>query len=250
MVVTSSRKEAVRYKLGFDKYIKEKGYDKLYAMVAFSGEVEFSASDPNAEGLLGEKFTETSMNPGLKGCDMRKVFDSADYQVMIVANKFQTGFDEPKLCAMYVDKKLGGVECVQTLSRLNRTYPGKQESGTFVLDFFNDPDDILSSFQPYYQTAELADVSNPDLVFDLFEKLRAAEIFLWTEVEQFCVAFFQKNKSGTAIANICKPAVERWKYRYKAAIEAFKSADAQFKAVKKGKDKVAIANAEAELKSL
>ena len=93
---------------------------------------------------------------------------------MIVANKFQTGFDQPKLCAMYVDKKLGGVECVQTLSRLNRTYPGKAESGTFVLDFFNEPEDILGSFQPYYQTAELADVSDPDQIFDLFDKLRAA----------------------------------------------------------------------------
>ncbi len=78
---------------------------------------------------------------------------------------------------MYVDKKLGGVECVQTLSRLNRTYPGKAESGTFVLDFFNDPEDILAAFQPYYQTAELADVSNPDQIFDLFEKLKASKIF-------------------------------------------------------------------------
>lgn len=83
------------------------------------------------------------MNPGLKGRDMRTAFDTDDYQVMLVANKFQTGFDQPKLCAMYVDKKLGGVECVQTLSRLNRTYPGKAQSGTFVLDFYNEPDEIL-----------------------------------------------------------------------------------------------------------
>ena len=101
MVVTSSRKEAVRYKLSFDKYITEKGYDKVHAMVAFSGEVEFATSDPNAEGLLGEKFTEANMNSRLKGRDMRKAFDSDDYQVMIAANKFQTGFDQPKLCAMY-----------------------------------------------------------------------------------------------------------------------------------------------------
>ena len=105
MVVTSSRKEAVRYKLAFDKYIAEKGYTKIHAMVAFSAEVEFSDKDPNAATLLGEKFNETSMNPGLKGRDMRKAFDTPDYQVMIVANKFQTGFDQPKLCAMYVDKK-------------------------------------------------------------------------------------------------------------------------------------------------
>jgi len=161
MVVTSSRKEAVRYKLGFDKYIVAQGYQNIHAMVAFSGEVEFSNKDPNSEGMIGEKYTEYNMNPNLKGRDMRKAFDSDDYQVMIVANKFQTGFDQPKLCAMYVDKKLGGVECVQTLSRLNRTYPGKAEMGTFVLDFFNEPEDILNAFQPYYQTAELADVSDP-----------------------------------------------------------------------------------------
>ena len=118
MVVTSSRKEAVRYKLAFDKYISAQGYDKLHSMVAFSGEVEFTDKDPNSEGIIGKKFTETNMNPDLKGRDLRKAFDSEDYQVMIVANKFQTGFDQPKLCAMYVDKKLGGVECVQTLSRL------------------------------------------------------------------------------------------------------------------------------------
>ncbi|MCD6584682.1 MAG: type I restriction endonuclease subunit R [Desulfobacteraceae bacterium] len=248
MVVTSSRKEAVRYKLGIDKYIAEKGYKKIHAMVAFSGEVEFSEKDPNSSGLLGEKFTETNMNPGLKGRDMRKAFDAKDYQVMIVANKFQTGFDQPKLCAMYVDKKLGGVECVQTLSRLNRTYPGKADSGTFVLDFFNDPKDILESFQPYYQTAELADVSDPDLIFDLFDKLRAAGIFLWQEVEQFCTAYLQKSKSNAAIANICKPAVERWKVRYKSAITAYKEARAILDRTKKTKDPVLIANAENSFK--
>jgi type I restriction enzyme R subunit len=249
MVVTSGRKEAVRYKLGFDKYISEKGYKKIHAMVAFSGEVEFSENDPNVGGLLGDKFTETNMNPGLKGRDLRKAFDSDDYQVMIVANKFQTGFDQPKLCAMYVDKKLGGVECVQTLSRLNRTYPGKADSGTFVLDFFNEPQDILESFQPYYQPAELADVSDPNLIFDLYTKLRAADIFQWHEVEQFCVAFFQKSKSNAAIANICKPAVERWKKRYKSAVEAYKLAKEMFERTKKTADPVLIANAENSFKA-
>lgn len=246
MVVTSSRKEVVRYKKEFDKYMtrKGKGYESIRAMVAFSGEVEFGAKDPNATDLLGEKFTERNMNPDLKGRDMRKAFDSTDYQVMLVANKFQTGFDQPKLCAMYVDKKLGGVECVQTLSRLNRTYPGKEESGTFVLDFFNDPQDILESFQPYYQTAELADVSDPDLVFDLFDKLRAADIFTWQEVEQFAVAFFAKNKSSAAISNICKPAVDRWQGRYKLAIDAYKTAKQMFERTKNTGDPVLTANAE------
>lgn len=248
MVVTGSRKEAVRYKQAFDKYITEQGYQKIHAMVAFSGEVEFNDKDPNADFLQGAKFTELNMNPQLKGRDMRKAFDTDDYQVMIVANKFQTGFDQPKLCAMYVDKKLGGVECVQTLSRLNRTYPGKAETGTFILDFFNEPQDILDAFQPYFQTAELANVSDPNLIFDLFDKLRAADIFTWTEVEQFCEAFFVKSKSNAAIANICKPAVERWQKRYKHAVEAYKQAKEMFERTKKFNDAVLLANAENSLK--
>ncbi len=248
MVVTSSRKEVVRYKQEFDKYIIRKGYSGISALVAFSGEVAFNDNDPNVAGLLGEKFTEHSMNPGLKGRDMRKAFDTNEFQVMLVANKFQTGFDQPKLCAMYVDKKLYGVECVQTLSRLNRTYPGKGESGTFVLDFFNEPQDILESFQPYFQTAELADVSDPDLVFDLFDKLRAEGIFTWQEIEQFAVAFFAKNKSNAAISNICKPAVQRWQGRYKLAVDAYKTAKEMFDRTKQTGDAVLIANAERSLK--
>jgi type I restriction enzyme R subunit len=248
MVVTSSRKEAVRYKLAFDKYITEKGYRKIFAMVAFSGEVEFTDKDPNSSGMIGDKFTESNMNPNLKGRDMRKAFDSDDYQVMIVANKFQTGFDQPKLCAMYVDKKLGGVECVQTLSRLNRIFPSKAQTGTFVLDFFNDSEEILAAFQPYYQTAELDDVSDPNLIFELFDKLRETKIFSWSEVEQFCGAFFVKNKSNAAIANICKPAVQRWSQRYKSAVEAYKQAKMMFERTKKTSDAVLIANAENSFK--
>nr|WP_235610552.1 DEAD/DEAH box helicase family protein [Vibrio tasmaniensis] len=254
MVVTSSRKEAVRYKLAFDKYVadalveKKSGYDAIRAMVAFSGEVEFNANDPDSFAYIDQKFTEKSMNPELKKRDMRKAFDSDDYQVMLVANKFQTGFDQPKLCAMYVDKKLGGVECVQTLSRLNRIYPSKAQTGTFVLDFVNDPEIILESFQEYYQTAELADVTNPGMVFDLYEKLRTSGIFLWSEVEQFCEAFFTKNKSNAAISNICHPAKERWQKRYTSAVEAYIKAKEMFERTKKTGDAVLIANAENSFK--
>ncbi|MGP5550453.1 type I restriction endonuclease subunit R [Psychrobacter namhaensis] len=248
MVVTGSRKEAVRYKLAFDKYIVEYGYRNINAMVAFSGEVTFSDNDPDSGALLGEKFTEHNMNIGLKGRDMRKAFDSDDYQVMLVANKFQTGFDQPKLCAMYVDKKLTGVDCVQTLSRLNRTYKGKAESGTFVLDFFNDPQDILEAFQPYYETATLADVSDPDQVYDLYEKLRASGIFLWNEVEQFVEAFYSKNKSNAAISNICKPAVERWQKRYKLAREQAQHAKVMLERTKATGDVVLMTNAENDYK--
>ncbi|MEI4768022.1 type I restriction endonuclease subunit R, partial [Acinetobacter nosocomialis] len=112
------------------------------------------------------------------------------------------------------------------------------------LDFFNDPEDILGAFQPYYQTAELADVSNPDQIFDLFEKLKASKIFLWTEVEQFVEAFFTKNKSNAAISNICKPAVERWQKRYSQAIEAYNTSRDMLERCKKTNDAVLIANAD------
>jgi type I restriction enzyme R subunit len=137
---------------------------------------------------------------------------------------------------------------VQTLSRLNRTYPNKVETGTFVLDFFNEPDEILSAFQPYYQTAELADVSDPNLIFTLHDKLRAAGIFTGQEVEQFCAAFYVKNKSNAAIANICKPAVQRWQQRYKSAVAAFRQAKEMFERTKKTGDTVLITNAENCLK--
>ena len=246
MIVTGSRKEAVRYKLEFDKYVSKKSYADMTAMVAFSGEVSFNATDPNAAGLVGETFTETGMNPGLKGRDMREAFDSTGYSVMIVAQKFQTGFDQPKLCAMYVDKKLGGIECVQTLSRLNRTYPGKEE--TYVLDFFNEPQEVLAAFQEYYQTVKLLDVSDPNLIWDLFEKLRANDIFLWTEVVQFSEVFFTKSKSNAAISNICKPAVERWKARHTQAQADYAKHKRSFDQAKSHGDTTTIANAETAMK--
>ena len=248
MVVTGSRKEVVRYKMAFDRYITDNGYNGINAMVAFSGEVTFNANDPDSSAFIGEKFTEHTMNPNLKGRDMRKAFDSDDYQVMLVANKFQTGFDQPKLCALYVDKKLGGVDCVQTLSRLNRTYAGKSVSGTFVLDFFNEPEDILEAFQPYYKNATLDDVSDPDSAFDLHEKLCASGIFQWSEVEQFAIAFYAKNKSNAAISNICKPAVVRWQKRYKSAREEALNAKMLLEHSKATGDVVLIANAETDYK--
>lgn len=251
MVVTGSRKEAVRYKLAFDKYVAsraqgDKRYDGLNAMVAFSGDVEFHPNDPNVGGLLGETFTELGMNPGLKGRDMRKAFDTDDYHVMIVAQKFQTGFDQPKLCAMYVDKKLGGVECVQTLSRLNRMYPGKEE--TYVLDFFNKTEDVLAAFQEYYQTATINDVSDPNLIWELKFKLEEAKIFFMTEVTQFAEVFFSKAKGNAALSNVCKPAAERWQSRFLEASAAVSKRQDMYDRAKKSGDAVLIGNAENELK--
>lgn len=177
---------------------------------------------------------------------MRKAFDSAEFHVMIVAKKFQTGFDQPKLCAMYVDKKLGGLECVQTLSRLNRTFPGKTE--TYVLDFFNEPAEVLEAFQEYYETAELLNVSDPNLIWDLYEKLRASGIFLWTEVTQFSEVYFVKSKSNAAISNVCKPAVDRWQKRYHQANIDFKEHKRLFDHAKTLGDATFIANAEGNMK--
>ncbi|UAA37734.1 type I restriction endonuclease subunit R [Paraneptunicella aestuarii] len=228
MVVTSSRLEAVRYKLAFEKYVQEKGYKDVNAMVAFSGEV----NDPDYSLLHGKDhaFTEINMNPNLRGRDMRKAFDSSDYQVMLVANKFQTGFDQPKLVAMYVDKPLKGVECIQTLSRLNRTYKGKDK--TFVLDFVNDPEEILAEFKPYFKTAELAGVSDPNIVYELMKKLDRVGIYQWREVEAFVEAYHNKRANQAKLANIVKPAVDRFSVRYKEASQVLQSAQAELSRAK------------------
>jgi type I restriction enzyme R subunit len=164
MVVVGSRKEAVRWKLAIDKYIAEKRY-QLGTLVAFSGEV----SDPE---ISPDGFTERNqtLNPGLKG-DIREAFKGNDYQILLVANKFQTGFDQPLLCGMYVDRRLDGIQAVQTLSRLNRCHPGKDT--TYVVDFVNEPDDILAAFKTYYATAELAEATDRNLILDLKTKLDA-----------------------------------------------------------------------------
>jgi type I restriction enzyme R subunit len=208
MVVTSSRKEAVRYKLAIDTYIKKQGYKDLGTLVAFSGEVDDAESGPTG-------FTETNMNPDLKGRDLREAFDTDEFQILLVANKYQTGFDQPKLVSMYVDKKLAGVAAVQTLSRLNRTYPGKDQ--TFVIDFVNDPAEIKASFQPYYETAELAGVSDPNLIHDLQSKLDSARIYTPEEVELFVEAYF-KGRQGDMQAKVA-PAVDRYRVQFREAIE-------------------------------
>jgi type I restriction enzyme R subunit len=240
MIVTSSRLEAVRYKLAFEKCIEAKGYKGINAMVAFSGEV----NDPE---LPNEAFTENSMNPNLKGRDMRKAFDTQDYQVMLVANKFQTGFDQPKLVAMYVDKPLKGVECVQTLSRLNRKYKGKDR--TYVLDFVNEPEDILNDFKQYYKTAELADVSDPNLIYELMTKLGSIGIYQSHEVEAFVSAYNDKKQNAAKLANICKPAVDRYSVRYRDAVQALEEAQAELSKAKSIKNDKAIKHAENSVKN-
>ncbi|KXS54011.1 MAG: type I restriction enzyme, R subunit [Marinobacter sp. T13-3] len=216
MVVTNSRQEAARYQLAMQQYIKEKGYDDVHPLVAFSGSLP-------ADDVIPEEVTETSsvLNPGLNGRDHADAFDTDDYNVMLVANKYQTGFDQPKLCAMYVDKKLKGVECVQTLSRLNRLFPGKE---TFVLDFVNDSSEILEAFLPYYNKAELAGVSDAQVVYDLQDALDNEQIYQWQEVENFARAFFDPKAPAAQLSYYCQPARERFNQRYKLLREERKDA--------------------------
>jgi len=241
MVVTSSRQAAVRYKLAFDQYIKEHGIEsQMQAMVAFSGKIT-----DDIEGTKKE-YTEANMNPNLKGREMRKAFDTNGYQIMLVANKFQTGFDQPKLCAMYVDKKLGGVDCVQTLSRLNRTYAGKDQ--TFVLDFFNTTEDIKEAFEPYYNTTEIEDVTDPNIVYEMQTKLDSNTIYTNTEVENYAKAFFDPKGTQAAMSSAIKPAVDRYKSRYKEALERIASIKQKLKYAKEAKNDKDIHNFSLDLK--
>lgn len=202
MVVTDSRKAAVRYKLAMDKYLKERGYADMKALVAFSGKVEDPESGPN-------EFTESNMNPEVKGLEPAQAFKQDEYRVLLVANKYQTGFDQPLLHTMYVDKRLSGVLAVQTLSRLNRTCPGKED--TFVLDFVNKPEEILESFQPYYRAAAMEGVTDPNIVHELQIKLDQAKVYFVTEVEAFADAFFDPKRKQSALHAHLKPAADRFK---------------------------------------
>lgn len=240
MVVTSSRQEAVRYQLALRAYVQEKGYTDVHPLVAFSGSVP-------PDEVIPAEVTETSrlLNPGLNGRDLADAFDTQDYNVMIVANKYQTGFDQPKLCAMYVDKKLQGVDCVQTLSRLNRLFPGKQ---TFILDFFNEAQDILDAFLPYYTKAELTDVTDPQLIFDLQKTLNAEGIYLWSEVESFAQAFFDLKAPASKLSYYCAPAKERFSKRYALATDARQQALDYKQTAEANGDSVGIKQAEHALK--
>jgi type I restriction enzyme R subunit len=181
MVVTASRKEAVRYKLAMEQYLAEHGLaDDIGVLAAFSGSVEDPDSGP-------EEFTETFINPGLAGRPVEEAFGTDAFDVLIVANKFQTGFDQPLLVGMYVDKRLSGITTVQTLSRLNRMIPGKEN--TYVLDFVNEPADVLAAFQTYYEDAELQTPSNPDVIHDMLAKISAAHVVDEAEIDAVVAAW-------------------------------------------------------------
>ncbi|MEQ1599152.1 MAG: type I restriction endonuclease [Methylotenera sp.] len=188
MVVTGSREHAVRYKLGFDKYLKEKGYTDIKSLVAFSGEISLKE-------FGDKKFTEVSMNGGIKELELPDKFNTEEYQVLLVAEKYQTGFDQPLLHSMYVDKRLGGIQAVQTLSRLNRTTRGKEN--TFVLDFVNDLNDIYDAFKPYYEFTPVGEETDPQQLNDLAHKLADWKVYTQAEVNEWCEIWFRNRMSPT-----------------------------------------------------
>lgn len=235
MVVVGSRLEAVRWQLAIEKYIQTHNYG-FGTLVAFSGEVNDKES-----GV--EPFTENSkaLNPGLKGRDIREAFKSEEFRILLVANKFQTGFDQPLLCGMYVDKRLAGIQAVQTLSRLNRAYPGKDT--TYVLDFVNDPAEVLAAFKTYHTTAELSATTDPDLVFNLRSKLDASGHYDDFEVSRVVEVELNLNAKQSELVAALEPVQDRIMKRYKAAVAALK-------ATQDKKDGIAVKAAQDELDAL
>ncbi len=211
MVVTGSRLHAVRYMLSFRRYIAEKGYDDVRPLVAFSGKVR----DPDTE----KEYTEPGMNTDpVSGRQIGEAalagrFASHDFNVLLVANKYQTGFDQPLLCAMYVDKRLDGVQAVQTLSRLNRTHEGKE--APFVLDFVNDAEDIRLAFKPYYDKTELEAEADPTRLEALKHELGQAQVYYWSEVDAFAKIYFgglvrPRPDDHARLQGHLRPAVDRF----------------------------------------
>lgn len=202
MVVTRSRLHAVRYKREFDRYLREKGYSHIKVLVAFSGTVR--------DG--GLEFTEAGMN-GFGERELPSRFDTDEYQILIVAEKYQTGFDQPHLHTMYVDRQLQGLQAVQTLSRLNRTCAGKED--TFVLDFNNAAPEIQEAFKPYYEQTEIDERVDPNLLYTLKHKLDGFQIYWHQEVEDFAAVFFKpramQRESDKGLLHKCiDPAVGRF----------------------------------------
>ncbi|MCP5199067.1 MAG: type I restriction endonuclease subunit R [Gammaproteobacteria bacterium] len=180
MVVTASRLEAVRYKQEFDRYIEAKGYP-IRSLVAFSGTVD-------DDKIPETSYTEVEMNGGLREKELPDTFAKPDFRVLLVAEKYQTGFDQPLLHTMYVDKRLAGIQAVQTLSRLNRTHPLKDD--TFVLDFVNDPAEIQEAFRQYYEGSVMGEEVDPDRLYEVKAALDASGVYLQTEVVEFARVFF------------------------------------------------------------
>ncbi|MDR1498735.1 MAG: hypothetical protein LBS34_00400, partial [Rickettsiales bacterium] len=220
MVVTSSRLHAVRYYKEFEKYIKKMRYQsELGILIAFSGTV--------LDG--GEEHTEAGMN-SIKGSELPEKFSGGEYQVLLVAEKYQTGFDEPLLHTMFVDKKLSGVKAVQTLSRLNRTCFSKED--TFVLDFVNTSEEIQMAFSPYYEEAIIEEMTDANIVYDIKAKLDGYRVYWESEIEDFSKMFFKPTKQGNmdfgVLNSFLDPSVDRFKALTEEERDEFKGTLVKF----------------------
>ncbi len=216
MVVTASRPHVIRYKEEFDKYLQEQGYRDIKALVAFTA---FTDKDTSIQ------YNESDIN-GFGDRELPEKFETGEYQLLIVADKYQTGFDQPLLHSMYVDKKLSGVKAVQTLSRLNRTCPGKED--TFVLDFANDEQDIIDAFQPYYEQTILASTTDPNRLYDLKSRLDSYQIIWPSQVDAFAKVFFKSQEKASKrdhakLHSLVDPAIERFQELNEQEQDEFKN---------------------------
>ena len=224
MVVTSSRLAAVRYYHEVKRYIEQQGYTDVDILVAFSGAVK--------DG--GDEYTETSLNIRKDGSHISEEQTKSEFHdnfnVLIVAEKYQTGFDEPLLHTMIVDKKLRGVKCVQTLSRLNRICSGKND--TFILDFVNTAEDIQEAFQPFYQETSLSQEVNTDLIYKLQKELHDYNIYSVNDIEAFCNVYYSDKKQDSTMmgkmTSALKPVSDRYinltsseRYNFRRQVRSF-----------------------------
>ena len=189
MLVTASRLHAVRYFFEMKRYIEERGYDDLDVLVAFSGEVHdgdksFTESNMN-KTKTGKRITETQT---------KEYFHGDEFNVLVVAEKYQTGFDEPLLHTMFVDKKLKGIKAVQTLSRLNRTCNGKDD--TLVIDFVNEAEDIQEAFRPFYDATILEQETNPNAIYDKLNMIKSFGLIFDESIEKFCKIYLKNGKQN------------------------------------------------------
>ena len=225
MVVTDSRLHAVKYKLSFDNYLQDKGYNDIRTLVAFSGTVE----DPDTPD---KTYTEVGMNNGISERELPEKFDSDDYRVLLVAEKYQTGFDQPFLHTMYIDKTLSGIQAVQTLSRLNRSATGKED--TFVLDFRNKRKDIYEAFKPFYEVTEAEELTDAQHMYRLQHQIEEKQVFFESEVSDYCNVYFAPKRKESVhdqrkMNGIIDLAVERFNALDKEEQGEFKSLCVNFR---------------------
>jgi type I restriction enzyme R subunit len=262
MVVTSSRAAAVRYKMGFDAYIaSHPEHAGIRSLVAFSGSLtgkQVRHEDDTLTISDEETFTEQSMNPDIGGQDLRIAFDRSEYRVMLVADKFQTGFDQPKLVAMYIDKKIANdVEIVQTFSRLNRTAPGKDE--TFIIDFVNDPENVRRAFRKYDSGALIEKPQDLNVIYDIKRQLDERGLYGAEELTAFKLARFQTLRDLTvgvgakerdprhkALYATLEPVARRYNSVQKELQEAVTTWEAEYERAHRHRDKAVMQSAETQ----